>query len=179
MSMNITIAINADNDGKFTAHEQSVLQALAGRFEVAEQSKEPTPVGFQAKAPAAAGEPVKAEPKPRVTRKPKPEPTAAAVLEDPEEVEEKVAETEPVEDQEDEQEEAPAPKRKPTAKKADPGEKELTTRDAISAATPLISEGAAGRAKVKEALAAVEGAKKVSDLKTHAEVAAFLEALEA
>lgn len=169
MSMNINIAINADDQGKFTEHEQTVLQALAGNVKQLS-----TEVHITAAEPAKA-EPAKADPKPRVTRKPKPEPTAAAILEDPQDEEEEggvdLDEDEPAADPE------PTVKRTP-AKKPAPA-KELTTRDAISAATPLISEGTAGRAKVKEALGAVEGAKKVSDLKTHDDVAAFLAALEA
>lgn len=182
MAMEINIKINADTEGAFTAHEQTVLQALAGVTEAVKTA-----------APAAAAEaeaevaPAKVAPKPRVVRKPKPESTRAAVLEDEEEVAGDPAdETAPEADEpeaeatEEDEEEAPAPvvKKRVAPKATAPAGDKLTTRDAIAAATPLLAEGTKGRNKVKAALEAVGGVKKVSDLKTHDEVTAFIEALE-
>ena len=163
MTMQINIQINADADGGFTASEQSILSALSGNAPAA---------AAEVQAPAPA--PVKAEPKRRAPAAKKP------VQEDPEpEVEEDAPETAD-EDQEDEpEEEAPKPAKRAPVKKPAAEEVQYVVRDAINAATPLISEGAAGRAKVKAALGAVPGASKVSDLKKHEDIAAFLEALEA
>lgn len=173
MAMQINIQINADTEGTFTPNEQAVLTALAG---TAAQDWPPAAATTVINTPApAAAEPAE-EPKPAPKRrapKAKAASTRAAVLEDDEpEVEEEApaaAEPEAVEDEADDllAEEAPA---------ADG--KTYTTRDALNAATPLVTTGAAGRAKVKEALSVVPGAKKVSDLKESADIAAFLAALE-
>lgn len=187
MAMEINIKINADTEGAFTDHEQTVLQALAGTA-----SKAGTTVINAAPAAAAEAEaeatPAKVAPKPRVTRKPKPEPTRAAVLEDEEEVagdpaDDAVAEADEPEaevaEEDEPEEETPVVKKRVAPKAAAPAGDKLTTRDAITAATPLLAQGTKGRNKVKEALAAAGDAKKVSDLKTQDEIAAFIEALEA
>lgn len=165
MTMQINIQINADADGGFTASEQSILSALSGNAPAAAAETTPAP---------AAPAPAKAEPKRRG-----PVAKAKPVQEDPEpEVEEEAAEA-GEEEPEDEPEEPAKPARRAPVKKAAADEVTYVVRDAINAATPLISEGAAGRAKVKAALGAVPGAAKVSDLKKHEDIAAFLEALEA
>lgn len=164
MTMQINIQINADAEGGFTASEQSILSALSGNAPAA---------AAETPAPAAPA-PVKAEPKRRG-----PVAKAKPVQEDPEpEVEEDAAEADE-EEPEDEPEEPAKPARRTPVKKPAADEVTYVVRDAINAATPLISEGAAGRAKVKAALGAVPGAAKVSDLKKHEDIAAFLEALEA
>lgn len=170
MSLEINIRINAGNDGELTAHESSILKALAAH--PSQGDKAVIPTGFSA-APQAAAEPAQeapAEPakKPAAKRTAKPAAAKPAPKEDvpmalddnlaadPEQVEEKA-------------EEAPALEGKVMP------DNHHTVDEAVSVATTLVGEGKS--ALVKSALEAA-GAKKVSALNTDEALAAFFAVIE-
>jgi hypothetical protein len=153
MTTQITISIQADEAGKYTARELAILSAISGNApaEAAEAATAPAPVAVKPVAPKpAATKPAAAKPTP------KPAPV--------EEEEETVV-------TDDEAEEETAGEEDDVLGGGDDEATTFTKKDAVARATQLVSEQK--QALVKKGLASV-GAKRVSDLNDSADIQSFM-----
>lgn len=188
MAIDINIRITVDNDFPYSAHEQSILNALAAHpsqgaaaeWPPADRavSKVEVPAAVTPAAPAAK-KPVTRAPKAAAPKKPTPAPDVPMALEDP------LTEEAPAEAVE---EEVPGDPREDAVSQAAPSTAPLThvagvqlnqpvqrTLDgAVTVVTELVAQGKI--APAKKALDAA-GVKKVSLLETDEQVATFFAAL--
>lgn len=157
MTTQITISIQADEAGKYTARELAILSAISGNAPAATAEAAAAPV---AEKPAAA-KPVAQKPAAAKPAAAKPTPKPAPVEEEDETtITDDEAADEPAEAEEDDV--------------LGGGDEETTTytkKDAVARATQLVSEQK--QALVKKGLASV-GAKRVSDLVDPEDIQAFM-----